>query len=195
MRKDRKAGSGYLFGPPDHTVAAKLGLAAAGTISLRFVVAFAGFAAILLAAYYFPYAEGGAVRRVLDSYLKGYAALAGFLLRPFEPHLVIVGQDIIGRYSLRIVKTCDAMDVNILLTSAILAWPTSIWKRLLGVLAGLTTIAMVNTLRICSLYFIGVYAPGHFELFHIELWPIAIVVIVVALFMTFIEVTRRHELA
>ena len=33
----------------------------------------------------------------------------------------------------------------------------------------------VNTHRICSLYFIGIYAPLRFELFHFEIWPLVLV--------------------
>jgi hypothetical protein len=93
--------------------------------AVRFAITFALLCGVLLGLYYFPYSEGGRIRPVLDGFLHRYAASAGLVLRWFEPRVQVIGQDIIGRYSLRIVKTCDAMDVTILLMSAIVAWPST----------------------------------------------------------------------
>ena len=158
----------------------------------RFVVVFGVTSAVLLAAYYFPYSTGSTMRSVLDAYLKGYATVAGAILRPFEPNLVVSGQDIIGRYSIRIVKTCDGMDVYILFVSAIMAWPCALRRRLMGAAVGLALLVVTNTARICSLYYVGVYAPSSFEFVHIELWPVVILLLAVTLFLLFIAHSRSH---
>ena len=67
----------------------------------------------LLGLYYFPYSDAGPVKKWLDAYLHGYASSAATVLRWFEPEVSVVGQTIAGRASLRIVRTCDAMDVTI----------------------------------------------------------------------------------
>ena len=33
----------------------------------------------------------------------------------------------------------------------------------------------VNVVRICSLYFVGVYAPSIFDVAHIDVWPVVII--------------------
>jgi exosortase/archaeosortase family protein len=174
------------------TLGERLGLSVAASASWRFVVVFGGTAAVLLAVYYFPYPAGSSMRKLLDAYLHAYAALAGAVLRPFEPSLVVVGQDIIGRYSMRIVKTCDGMDVNILFVSAIMAWPSALRPRLIAAALGLAILVATNTTRICTLYYVGVYAPASFEFVHIELWPAAILALAAALFLVFIAKTRSH---
>jgi exosortase/archaeosortase family protein len=160
--------------------------------SWRFVLLFGTTAAVLLAAYYFPYPAGSAISRLLDSYLHVYAALAGGLLRIFEPNLVVAGQDIIGRYSIRIVKTCDGMDVNILFASAIMAWPTALRRRLVASCVGLGLLVVTNTIRICTLYYVGVFAPSSFEFVHMELWPVLILALAVGLFLVFVAQARSH---
>ena len=151
---------------------------------------FAAIAVPLLVAYYFPYASDSWVHKLLEKYLRGYAAAAGTMLRVFEPNIRVNGQDILGRYSMRIVKTCDGMDVNILFASAVLAWPTGFRQRLVAVATGLTLLSVMNVLRICTLYCVGVYAPTSFELVHIELWPIAILAAAAGSFMAFTRYAR-----
>ena len=170
----------------------RIGVTLARSASWHFVIVFGVTAAVLLAAYYFPYPAGTAIRRLLDAYLRAYAWMAGMVLRLFESSLVVVGQDIIGRYSIRIVKTCDGMDVNILLTSAILAWPCALRRRIIAVVEGIALLVVANTARICTLYYVGVYAPSSFEFVHLELWPAAILVIAVAFFLIFLTNTSNR---
>ena len=176
----------------DAMLGEQLGLAVAGSASWRYVLLFGTSAAVLLSVYYFPYSTGSTMRNVLDSYLRGYATMAGAVLRLVEPNLVVSGQDIIGRYSIRIVRTCDAMDVNVLLTSAIMAWPCALRPRLIATASGLALLVVANTARICTLYYVGVYAPSSFEFVHMELWPAVILAIAVVLFLTFISKVRPH---
>ena len=138
---------------------------------------------ILLGCYYFPYSETGPIRPWLDAFLQGYAASAGFVIRQFDPSVRVVDQDIIGRYSLRIVKTCDAMDVTILLTSAIVAWPGRWRDRGLGAAAAIAVLFAINVLRICSLYWIGIHFPSLFEVAHVDVWPAIVLVLSVAVFL------------
>ncbi len=153
----------------------------------RFATAFGLIAAVLLATYYFPYAAGSAMRKVLDAYLRLHATVAGALLAPLEPSILVNGQSIYGRYTIRIVKTCDGMDVYSLYLAAVLAWPSAARRRLLYVFVGLGVLLLTNTIRILSLYYVGVYAPSWFEFAHMELWPAFILVLAAGLFGIFVR--------
>jgi exosortase/archaeosortase family protein len=150
--------------------------------AIRFGITFALLSAVLLGFYYFPYSERGSIRPWLDGFLHHYAASAGFVLRWFEPHIHVTGQDIVGRYSLHIVKTCDAMDVTILLTSAIVAWPSPWKRRVVGAALGIALLFVLNVLRICSLYWIGIAFPSFFEVAHLDVWPALILLVTIGFF-------------
>jgi exosortase/archaeosortase family protein len=150
--------------------------------AVRFALAFALLSGVLLGLYYFPYSEQGPIRPWLDGFLHRYAASAGFVIGWFEPHIHVMGQDIIGRYSLHIVKTCDAMDVTILLTSAIVAWPNPWKRRLLCAALGIALLFVLNVLRICSLYWIGLAFPSFFEVAHLDVWPALILLVSIGFF-------------
>ena len=165
-----------------------------GRESARFVVVFGVLAVALLGLYYFPYPEGSATRSWLDAYLRGYAAISGSILRWFDPTLVVQGQSLTGRFSLRIVKTCDAMDVQILFVSAVLAWPGPWLRRVVAGALGAAVILVANILRICSLYFVGLYMPDWFEFAHVELWPAILLVLATGMFVALaVGDARRHS--
>ncbi len=157
---------------------------------MRFVLIFGTSAAVLLGLYYYPYPPDSSIQKLVTRFLSGYATLAGTLLSAFEPNIVIRGQDIFGRFALRVAKTCDAMDVNILLVSAIAAWPASLGQRAIAAVAGISMIVVLNVTRICSLYYVGVYAPDLFDFIHIDLWPAIILLAAVGMFVVFITKTR-----
>jgi exosortase/archaeosortase family protein len=167
--------------------ASLLGFTLAGPAARRFLIRFAALAVVLLGVYYFPYGDGSLVGRCLDHYLHAYAVVSAGVLRIFEPNIQVVHTQIIGHYSLRIIKTCDAMDVSTLFVSAIVAWPSGWRNRLMAAVAGVALLFVFNVARICTLYFVGMRSPSWFEIVHLELWPIVLLVVAVG---TFVAATR-----
>jgi exosortase/archaeosortase family protein len=127
--------------------------------------------------------------------LHVYAAGAGVVLRAFDPSVRVVGQEITGAFSMRIVQTCDAMDVTILLGSAIVSWRGPIGRRIVAALAGALALGLLNIVRICSLYWVGMARPSLFEAAHLDVWPAVILIVAVALFFAFAFVEPREPRA
>jgi exosortase/archaeosortase family protein len=147
---------------------------------VRFAVRFAALAAALLALYYFPH--GGRVQAAVDAYLGLYARATGAALRLVEPGVRVIDRTIVGRASLQIVKTCDAMDVTIVLIAAIVAG-TAPWRRkVLGILAGVVTIVFFNIIRLCTLYFVAHDAWSSYDFIHLELWPVLLLAVVIGFY-------------
>jgi exosortase H (IPTLxxWG-CTERM-specific) len=162
-------------------------------LARRFALLFASSSCVLLALYYFPYPEGSWMKHELAGYLRAYAATSGAVLRWFDPSVNVYGQDIVGRYAIRIVRTCDAMDVQILFVCAVLAWPTGWRKRALVAAGGAAALFVINIVRICSLYYVGLRRPSWFDFVHLELWPAIMVIGAVAAFAAFASWTRRTD--
>jgi exosortase family protein XrtM len=157
---------------------------------LRFAVVFALSAGVLLTLYSFPYAEHGLRESGFTSYLGAYARFTAWIIRLFDPSAHVAGTDIVGRTSLTIAKYCDAMDVNLLLVAAMLACPSSWKQRLVGIVAGVALISVVNVVRIVALYQIGVHAPRAFEFVHAEVFPLLMVVLAVGVFVVWSRWSR-----
>ncbi len=151
--------------------------------SRRFVLTFFGIAAVLFSLYYFPYAELGAPETWVSAYLARYAHTVGVVLQLFEPGLSVSNNVISGRFSISIVKSCDAMEANMLFSAAVLATPGVPWRKAVALAAGLASLVAFNVFRLCSLYYVGVFLPGWFEFAHIDLWPLLMIAYAVAAFV------------
>jgi exosortase/archaeosortase family protein len=154
---------------------------------LSFMLIFLGCSGVLSLAYAFPYAHEGAVHAGFASYLAGYARAAGALLVLFDPSVHVEGATIFGRFPMQIVKDCDAMEVNILFASAVLAYPANWSRRALGVVVGVLLLGAANLSRIASLYWIGVSAPGAFESAHRDVFPLLLVGVAMLLFVAWVR--------
>jgi exosortase/archaeosortase family protein len=176
-RQDAKsAGASVIDGPLESGAACatreELDLDPDRRKQILFAARFALIAAGLFAVYCFPYAENGFSERLFISYLRGYALTAGSLLRLVEPSVVVSDNNVIGRFSMSIIKSCDAMEANILFSAAILAFPGAWRRKAVALVAGLAMLVAANLVRLCSLYYVGVYLPSSFEFMHVEVWPL-----------------------
>lgn len=152
---------------------------------LRFALTFIVVAGVLFSLYSFPYRPDGTAERWFHKYLAAYAHLAGAVLSVFDRAVRVNGTVIDGRFSLNIVKSCDAMEANLLFVAAIFAWPARWRRKLTAAVLGVIALVGVNVIRICTLYAIGVHFPTAFEFFHIEFWPLLIIAVAMAEFVGF----------
>jgi exosortase/archaeosortase family protein len=160
---------------------------------LRFAMSFAAIAGTLFVVYCFPYAENGISERLFSSYLDGYARAAGSVLRVFEPQIVVQGNNILGRFSMTIIKSCDAMEANILFCAAILAFPAPWGRKGIAALAGLGALVAANVARLCCLYYVGIYLPSSFEFMHVDVWPLLMMVVASTDFILWVHWMRKEE--
>jgi exosortase/archaeosortase family protein len=151
--------------------------------AVGFAARFAIIAGVFLVLYGFPYAQYGMSQAWLDVYLGSYAKAVGWVLGLVEGNVQVVGTGIFGKASLQIVRSCDAMEINILLAAAILAFPGPPLKKALALALGLAGVALLNVTRIVTLYYVLLGRQGAFEFLHLELWPLVMVVAAAALFI------------
>jgi exosortase/archaeosortase family protein len=148
-----------------------------------FVLRFTIIGGLLLGLYAFPFELFGVEQRWLTWYLEGYAKLAGGLLGLFEEGVSVSGNVIEGRFPLQIVRTCDAAEVCLLFTSAVLAFPGHLKQKAVALVIGLSWLVGANLLRICTLYYVGVLRPAWFKAAHEEVWPLLLVMFAAFVFL------------
>jgi exosortase/archaeosortase family protein len=141
----------------------------------RFALSFAIIAIVLFTLYYFPYQEHGLSERWAAVHLENYARVVGAVLRLVEPSVVVSRNEIHGRFGMSIVKSCDAMEANMLFAAAVLSVPVVWWRRGAALVVGLAALVALNIARLCSLYYVGTFFPAQFELMHIDVWPVLMV--------------------
>lgn len=164
-------------------------------LGLRFAIGYVVVAAVLFSIYGFPFELFGARSDWLGGYLRMYAQLAGSALRLFESGIVVTGDRIDGRFSLQIVRNCDAIEVNILFASAILAFPAPWLRRSVALAGGLALLVLANITRICLLYFVGVYRPNWFKTAHEEILPLVLIALTALSFLFWARYLTRPNRA
>jgi exosortase/archaeosortase family protein len=162
-------------------------------LGLRYPLVVAAIAAPLFALYAYPYADTSAMVASMQSYLAAYAKMVGAVISLFDPNITVNGNRIVGKiFSMSIVKTCDAMEVNILLAAALAGFPMPLRRRLVAVLAACVALVALNVLRLCVLYWLGVHTPAWFERAHQVLAPFAMVACALAIFLIATLGARRR---
>jgi exosortase/archaeosortase family protein len=119
------------------------------------------------------------------------------MVRLFDPGAAVggelgdLGTLIVGRFSLRIVLDCAALDAHALLAAAVLAFPVAWRRRIAGVVAGTPIVGAINVIRIVILYVAGVRWPDAFHVLHEEVLQLLIIVSTFLVFAAWIVWARR----
>ena len=154
---------------------------------------------IVAALYFVIYrspAQGSPVGRGVGGYLAGVARASALIIRPFDQSVSVDRAHLSGRFALEIVVDCAAFEVQAIFAAAVLVFPASWRRRLLGLATGLALIGAFNVVRIACLYLVGIHAPGWFHVLHEEVFQIGIVLGTCLMFGTWVYWARRdHGLA
>jgi len=95
------------------------------------------------------------------------------------------------RFAINVRRGCDAFEPAWFFCAAILAFPAPFRRKLAGILVGCALIFATNIVRISSLYLIGAYWPRLFSPAHLEIWPIALILLAVFLWISWIGYSRK----
>lgn len=98
-------------------------------------------------------------------------------------------------FSVNILDGCNGMDVTAIVVSAVLAFPSSLAQKGLGIAIGILGVQVVNIIRIVTLYLIGMSYPALFEKFHYYVWQTAVIVLSMAIWIFWAEFLVRNRRA
>jgi exosortase/archaeosortase family protein len=115
--------------------------------------------------------------------------------------LAILGQDITvtgvsihsPRFSVNIIRGCDAVEAIALYVCAVLAFPLPLLKKLPGMIAGTLLLLILNLVRIVSLFLIGVFSPRIFALMHLDVWQALFIFFAVLLWILWLLWATRSQ--
>lgn len=153
------------------------------TPALRYVLAFGGVAALLFGLYQLT-----EVTHRFAIVNRFNAALCGGVLRGVGVDAQRSGTLLqLPGGGMQIISECSAIYVAILFAAAVIAFPTTWRARLRGLAVGLPILFVVNLLRLATLGLVIRYRAALLPLFHEYLWQVLFVIVVVALYVTWIE--------
>lgn len=129
-----------------------------------------------------------------QAYLRLNAGTCRLVLHALGTEATTAGPEIrSARFSMQVVRGCDALDPAALLVAAMVAFPSSWLAKLVGVLAGVATVLVVNVVRMVSLFYIGLHFPRVFDVVHVEVWPTAIMLLALFVFLVWVRYATRPQ--
>ena len=96
------------------------------------------------------------------------------------------------QFSVSIEEGCDAIAPAILYAVSVAIFPLA-WKyRWRGLLYGLLAIAVLNIIRIISLFITGIHLPALFEFMHVDFWQAIFIVFTVGIWIYWMKRSTEH---
>jgi exosortase/archaeosortase family protein len=103
-------------------------------------------------------------------------------------------QVILTSNTLIVTQECTGENVLILFSSFLLAYPSSLKAKCIGLAAGIPFLCIVNVARIVATGLMSEYFPRRYmELFHDYVWQMAFLFLVVTMWFVWIDMVVKRE--
>lgn len=118
------------------------------------------------------------------------------IITPFDADVLAYGkilQSSANGFAVSIEPGCNGVEATIMLIAAAVAFPATIKQKLAVVVIGFFAIQIANILRIISLFYLGQWNMEVFEWAHLYLWPVLIMVDVLAVFLVWLRIIAKGQ--
>lgn len=179
-------------GAPERAGAEAAGLAQAKGPALRFVLVSAGLMLLFYGVFYTSPEDSPALNALIRGYLGAYASSAGWILDLFGFDARAEGTTLfLGGKTVEVVRGCDAMEPIAFFVAAVIAVRVPLRAKLVGLLAGVPLLVLLNLARIIALSLVSARAPQYFETAHVVVGQSLF--ILCTLFLWFVWVIRASR--
>ena len=156
----------------------------------RFFILFVVILALLFAVELTPPVQSA----IVVPWTQALVRISARLITLFDPHVAVFGdilQSTANGFALSVRAGCNGVEATLILSAAMLAFPTSWKRRVIGILAGVTVVQLLNIVRVISLFYLGQWNMKAFDWAHFYLWPALIMLDVLIVWMIWIRSLPR----
>ena len=157
---------------------------------VRFFVAFLLLLAILFGAELTPWAQ----TYFVTPWTYWLARLSAGIVKIFDPHVLAYGkilQAADGRFGVAIEAGCNGVEPTIVLVGAVLSFPASWKRRMLGLAIGVIAVQGLNVVRVITLFYLGQWNFSVFEFAHQYVWQALIMLDVLIVWLLWVRTVPR----
>jgi archaeosortase B (VPXXXP-CTERM-specific) len=90
-------------------------------------------------------------------------------------------------FAVNVVAECTAIGPLLLFMGAVIAYPSRLKAKGVGLLLGIIVLTFVNVIRITSLFWIGSNFPQYLDIAHLLVWQSAIILLAIVLWLFWVE--------
>ena len=156
---------------------------AAGTVGIAYIK----FAVVLL-GFFVLSQTSLATTLLFHPVAKGIATLASLLLGLFNIDAQAQGSVIhSGSFAAMVDTNCTGLFVMFIYLAALVAYPSGLREKILGVALGLVALFTLNVVRVASLVVLGAARPDMLNVAHYLVWQSLMIVIALCLWLFWAE--------
>jgi exosortase H (IPTLxxWG-CTERM-specific) len=116
-------------------------------------------------------------KKVMEPFTSFVAFCSSQILNIFGSWTSVSGTHLSSSdFGINVVYGCNGAFATAILLSGIIAYPSRIKEKLIGILVGIPAIFAINQLRVISLFLLGRKYPGVFEEVHVYVWQPVIII-------------------
>ena len=132
---------------------------------------------------------------LVEFMMTGTSQIVGFLMGIFSSDITASGKLIsYGSFSVKIIEECTGIYEVLIFISAVMAFPTSLRKKLIGLSFGIPVMYLFNVLRIIALILVGRYWYNAFDFMHLYFWQVTLILMITSVWVFWIiKVVNREE--
>ena len=157
----------------------------------RFVFLFLVYLAIVSVVY------PQAAKRLPDLFQSLMFATAWIeyqILAPFTDDIRLSGSLVAYEgFFARIVLECTGVYEMLIFAAAVLAFPTTVWKKVVGLVMGIPLLYVFNVARILFLILVGAHWHDAFEFMHIYFWQATLILMITSVWLLWIFWVVRDD--
>ncbi len=99
-----------------------------------------------------------------------------------------------GGFAVEIIEECTGLYEMLIYAAAVMAFPTTLVKKGIGLLFGIPTLYAINVARIVFLVWVGRFYPDVFDFMHLYFWQATLILMITSVWLLWIfKVVRREN--
>lgn len=129
---------------------------------------------------------------ILEQYLRSTAFFSSIIINWFTEGVRQVGDVIMGNtFSVQISYGCEGTEPMLLFIAGVLAFDTTIRKKVIGVISGIVILYILNLIRIVILFFAGSNNVELFVALHDIYLQLTLVLIAIIMLLYWIKYAKK----
>lgn len=122
------------------------------------------------------------------------ADVTGLFLKIFGMSVNVSGRVVsLSNFSMEVIGECTGLYEMLIFLAAMIAYPASYRKKLIGAGMGIPLLYVINIIRMIFIAIIGNWSPKTFDFMHLYFWQVAMILIIVSVWVLWIEKVVHYE--
>ena len=130
---------------------------------------------------------------LMESLLRFNAHATGFLAGTFGIRVQVAGSQVLSdTIAFSIVSECTSLAPFAIFAAAVIAYPSTLYRMIIGIILGFLGLSIINLVRITSLIYIGTTFPNALDIAHLLVWQSLMVIVSVMFWIIWLPRNDKH---